>query len=899
MTRTRFAVLVLVLLAATGGTAWAAFVATTSNAGNSFAAAAAFSGYREEVLADSPAGYWRLGETSGTVASDQTANSNTGTYTNGPTLGQPGALLEDPNTAVSFDGSNDYVSVPDSASLDVGDTVTLEAWVKRGSTGSDSSIIEKDAHYELYFAADDKLTLREPGTGDIAESTRTVRDTQWHHVVATKSGSTARLYIDGADVTGKVTNQTLANNANPLTIGRTPYFSGSIDEVAVYSTALNASRVKAHYRAGRPYHGEVLLDDPTAYWRLGETAGNTTVAFDSKGTSHGVANTGATLGQAGGLLGYANTATAFNGTSGRVEVPNSAIPAVTGSFSIEAWVKPNALTGTQFLVNKDTTYYLYLIGSDIIFGYRSGGAYLFARANGAATVGSWQHFVGSYNGSTVSLYRNGVLIASPAFTGAVDALSGNLFIGTLSAAGSFFNGTLDEVALYRSALSAARVQAHYEAGRPFREEVLGDNPVSYWRLAETGEGVIGHRASSSAALTASGTSLTINKPSGVVQGDVMVAAIQESGGTGGTLTAPSGWTPIRTQTVISGGGSAADTKGYTYYKVAESSEPTSYTWGSTLSAEHSGGIIALTGVNTSSPIDDSASQENAASLSVTCPAVTTTVDESWLVAFPFTHDGTTFSFPSGTTERFDVQTGTASTDRTIAGGTDPLGAAGDTGTRTITNQNPGGFAAPTSACITVALEPALGTAYDYQHANHGSYGGGVTLRQAGALAGDGDDAALLDGSTGYVSVPDSSSLDLGDGPFTMEAWIKRGSTATDDDIVQKGTNAYRLYVTATTGKLALRKEGVADIVQSTTAILDTTTWHHVVATKTGAATKLYIDGADVTGTVTNQTLVDTTSALLIGGSGTGFFNGSIDELAVYDTVLTPAQVALHYAEGRG
>ncbi len=73
--------------------------------------------YSNAVLTDNPAGYWRLGETSGVTALDASSGDN-GTYTNGPTLGQPSLLAGDTaNKAVSFDGANDSVKVPSSGSL--------------------------------------------------------------------------------------------------------------------------------------------------------------------------------------------------------------------------------------------------------------------------------------------------------------------------------------------------------------------------------------------------------------------------------------------------------------------------------------------------------------------------------------------------------------------------------------------------------------------------------------------------------------------------------------------------------------------------------------------------------------------------------------------------------------
>ena len=74
------------------------------------------SGYRDEILADQPIAYWRLGESSGTTAFDQAGPTN-GSYQNGVTLGQSGALITGSDSAAAFDGVDDQVTVPHSASL--------------------------------------------------------------------------------------------------------------------------------------------------------------------------------------------------------------------------------------------------------------------------------------------------------------------------------------------------------------------------------------------------------------------------------------------------------------------------------------------------------------------------------------------------------------------------------------------------------------------------------------------------------------------------------------------------------------------------------------------------------------------------------------------------------------
>ena len=92
--------------------------------------------------------------------------------------------------------------------------------------------------------------------GRIVTSSAGVPATGWHHVVCTKNGATVKQYIDGADVTGTVTNATCVSVNNFVTIGGDTFgagisepFNGSLDEPAIYNRALSASEVLAHYNA--------------------------------------------------------------------------------------------------------------------------------------------------------------------------------------------------------------------------------------------------------------------------------------------------------------------------------------------------------------------------------------------------------------------------------------------------------------------------------------------------------------------------------------------------------------------------------------------------------------------------------------------------------------------------
>src|SRR2546426_625083 len=78
-------------------------------------------------------------------------------------------------------------------------------------------------------------------------------------------------------------------------------------------------------------------------------------------------------------------------------------------------------------------------------------------------LGSWTHLVGTFDGSTVRLYVNGALFSSAPASGPLSGGAGQSFIGRLGQGVFPFQGTLDEVAVFPSALSAERVRAHYQA----------------------------------------------------------------------------------------------------------------------------------------------------------------------------------------------------------------------------------------------------------------------------------------------------------------------------------------------------------------------------------------------------------------------------------------------------
>lgn len=183
-------------------------------------------------------------------------------------------------------------------------------------------------------------------------------------------------------------------------------------------------------------------------------------------------------------------------------------------------------------------------------------------------------------------------------------------------------------------------------------------------------------------------SVAVNVPTGTTNGDLLLAAASVS--LGATITAPAGWTLIRSDN--NGGVAASSIKTSLYYRVA-SSEPASYTWAAT---EGSASAIRLrviqaaySGIDTTNPIDSNSGQCTVPAGStnqVTSPTVTPTITNGFLVAVWANNasGATTFTEPGGMSS--DLDSGGGSSFGVFAHGFahEQLASSSATGTRTCT-----------------------------------------------------------------------------------------------------------------------------------------------------------------------------------------------------------------------
>jgi len=216
------------------------------------------------------------------------------------------------------------------------------------------------------------------------------------------------------------------------------------------------------------YVQAITADAPLGWWRLGETTGST--AVDSSGPSLSgsyVGNPG-TIASVTGALADGDPAIRLDGASDYVDV-NSAPSILTGTGpqSIEAWFAASgAVAANAELASKATDASgcaLVFPSSNTLAGAFGNGSSRILTSSYTFSLNTWYHVAAAFDGSRGHLYVNGVEVTPAVTVSMVGSNAAHVVIGKHHSQATYFAGVVDEVAVYGSALSLARIQAHFNA----------------------------------------------------------------------------------------------------------------------------------------------------------------------------------------------------------------------------------------------------------------------------------------------------------------------------------------------------------------------------------------------------------------------------------------------------
>ncbi len=482
--------------------------------------------YATALWSLNPVAYWQLNETNLPPKAKVTTNSGSlGFLGNGFPFdevgqGSPGIVkrcctFSNPGLIDHYLGS--HVVVAHNSALNPNGPFTVEFWAKPNQYVPNyaCSIASLDQLQNegvsrfgwIFYEGHTNHWLFRVGnaTGYVVElSGGTVLTNAWQHVAGIYDGTNVSLYQDGTRVAGPVAANGYSPNTNaamPLCIGAssigTYTFDGSLDELAVYTHALSSTTVSAHYRAATTnnagYGNQILAEQPVAYWRFDEPTNTAPAvtplppAFNLGSLSHlcdGTYQPGALPGVAGitnPSFGQANLACSFRADS-YIDIPGTWL-GFTGPITLTAWLKTPPLAGQSQTVASLGALLYRLSVDDSGYPHFSDGTQSFGELIGPMPVDDnrWHQLVGSFDGTNAeALFVDGQLVAqsqdatnSPAENGNDFWIGGDPDPGALQ----FFNGTIDEVAIFTNTLSAGQVRSLFTAGTSATRLSAAADPV--------------------------------------------------------------------------------------------------------------------------------------------------------------------------------------------------------------------------------------------------------------------------------------------------------------------------------------------------------------------------------------------------------------------------------------
>ena len=526
-------------------------------------------------------GYWKMDEGNGTAAKDSSGNGNNGTLTNmatAPSTGTSGwSNFGKFNKALNFDGSNDTVIIQNNTSLNMSSGMSFSTWVYPTTIPGSSSYAfigkksDGSAHQYALYVSDSacsgvtrfafSIWIGTVNKALCATNTTLVANT-WYHVVGAYDGTTIKIYINGKLDNSIAQTGTIDTGTGTFKIGTNIsdlYWSGRIDEVKIYGSALTADEVKTDYNRGASLQfgstgtsatGVNDTSSERSYCPPGDSTANCSPVgewnFEDPSTGSGQAADTSVNGLTGTATstsfvpGKVGKGLQFTGSDSYVNLGTSALLNIAGTKTVQAWVKVDSSDTTntyrrifskrEGLGSSETTGYELVINpSTCVVSFFHVAINPTATATATNCRGNWIHIAAVYTGTQGIVYINGVPGTASTFSTA-SSNSSPALIGTCGSeytngvSGCDFKGQIDQVKVYNYARNSAQIAWDYNRGAP----------VAWYKMDEC-QGSVVHdsspnRLDGTVTIGASGSQTAIGtcQTSGTAWGNGAVGKINSS-----------------------------------------------------------------------------------------------------------------------------------------------------------------------------------------------------------------------------------------------------------------------------------------------------------------------------------------------------------------------------------
>ncbi|MCC6323727.1 LamG domain-containing protein, partial [Candidatus Nomurabacteria bacterium] len=457
-----------------------------------------YKNYRPKVVlagAPTPVGRWMFDSASG--LKDISNHGNNGSSSGGITIGGISNQNSVANKATFFDGTDDYVTVPDKDYFDGTNKMTWSFWYYQDTAsapygqimGKGAAAMGGGSSWYIYRNAGTiRYGLVTSGTfSGYVEIPLTVG--QWAHIAIVYDGTNTTAYKNGAVVGSAGATGIIQATTNIINFGNniwgTAGNTGSINDARIYNKALTAGEIYRVYQDTKSieskYQVSTLSKGLVGQWLLD---GNSKAKDKTPNGNNGTAQGGVTVGGATNQHGQANKATTFASASSQyIDITdNNLFDMGTGDFAISLWLKNSSTLATSSDIytlvshtteqNSQPGFWLTMRGGEAASG---GGNGLMLRlapsgspndttaTSNQSTLlsdGNWHHIVCSRTSGTVSLYIDGASVGSGSNSNTITSPA-SFKIGN-NVNNFYANHSMNDVRLYNRALSATEVAQLYQ-----------------------------------------------------------------------------------------------------------------------------------------------------------------------------------------------------------------------------------------------------------------------------------------------------------------------------------------------------------------------------------------------------------------------------------------------------
>ena len=453
-------------------------------------------------------------------ANDESGNGNNGIVDKAIlTFGKENS----PNSAYLFNKPGSKITIPDAQILN-NKSLSLSFWVKSSNDSNSKNYIYKS---QLLTANHEEYAIISPSSGTLEFAvknqsncapgfgwnrnnvTKTLSDDQWHHVTATYDGIFSKIYVDTLLVS-ELQNSLFPIDSCPggeILFGQgwdnDANLDGKLDDIAIWNRAISHAEVKIMYKLNKPKPGPKLPSDGlVGYWPFNGNAKDQT-SFENHGTVKGATLTTDRCDRG-------NSAYEFNGIDNFIEVANSESLSNVESITMSAWILLDSLRNREQGIltkwfqlqdcDKNTDAYDLLISKSDntgnipkLVGATSRYFYYQNQSTDTITNSIWQHVLFVHDKNIGGkLYLDGEVVNIYSQNGSICSSTNPLYFGADNNFGKlwrFFDGKIDDIAIWNRPLSDSEVVQVYNAGSCNCIDTLPEDKFT-WSTGQKGRKIL-------------------------------------------------------------------------------------------------------------------------------------------------------------------------------------------------------------------------------------------------------------------------------------------------------------------------------------------------------------------------------------------------------------------------